>query len=434
VCNAAFHGREPLTVAADHTIRYGWWKAGEVRVDAVTAMVYCSPHSYTGEDVIEIGCHGGHHVIQQILESMIANGARFAEPGEFTQRAFLNGKMDLTQVEAVGDIIHSQSRIGAQTAARQLAGGFTKRLKEFRGALVDATALLELELDFSEENIEFVSKSALKRIITDLVELSTTLAASARAAEVLRSGFVCAIVGYPNAGKSSLFNALLQRERAIVSPVPGTTRDFIAETLVLNGYTLLLNDTAGLRSTTDAVELQGINLTTALAEQSNLILIVNDVTEGIEHSDALAAELKARYPATEVITIQNKCDLIVVQNHEVQNHEVQNHEVQNHEAVGVYCSAQSGEGLNALRRALLERVQTSTEGVQDVLVNNRQAVLLTQVSHHLGSAVNAIDAQLSNDCIAVDIRSALRILGEITGETWSPDVLDAVFSRFCIGK
>ncbi len=419
MCDALFNGREALSNANDHTIHYGWLSAGDVRIDSVTAMVYRAPHSYTGEDVVEIGCHGGHHVVQQILESLLATGARLAEPGEFTKRAFLNGKMDLTQVEAVGDIIHAQSRIGAQTAARQLAGGFTRRLQEFRQELLDATALLELELDFSEEDIEFVSKASLLRIITDLVELSTSLAASAHASEVLRSGFVCAIVGYPNAGKSSLFNALLQRERAIVSPLPGTTRDFLTETLFVQGYSLRLHDTAGIRATSDTIELQGIHLTTALIEQSNLILVVNDASIGLGHSDTLVSDLQQRFPSSALLVVHNKSDLS---------------DAGGTTSVGILCSALTGAGLETLRVDLLQRVRSSTEGVQDVLVNSRQATLLSQLAKHLQAAIDGINSNVTNDCIAVDVRSALRLLGEITGETWSPDVLDAVFSRFCIGK
>lgn len=440
VCDAAFNGKESLMQADDHTIHYGWWSAGDIRIDAVTAMVYRAPHSYTGEDVIEIGCHGGHHVVQQILESMLANGARLAEHGEFTKRAFLNGKLDLTQVEAVGDIIHAQSRIGAQTAARQLAGGFTRRLQEFRTALLDATGLLELELDFSEEDIEFVNKSALRRVVTDLAELSTSLAASAHASEVLRSGFVCAIVGYPNAGKSSLFNALLQRERAIVSPLPGTTRDFLTETLFVQGYSLLLNDTAGIRATSDTVELQGIHLTTTLIEQSNLVLVVNDVSQGATHSDTLVRDLEQRFPDSAILVVHNKSDVApnsrdVDQNSlDVAPNSRDEDVAERPAAVGILCSAQTGAGLDKLRDELLRRVRLSTEGIQDVLVNSRQAALLSQVAVHLHAAIEGIDSNVSNDCIAVDLRSALRLLGEITGETWSLDVLEGVFSRFCIGK
>ncbi|MDZ4745948.1 MAG: tRNA uridine-5-carboxymethylaminomethyl(34) synthesis GTPase MnmE [bacterium] len=424
MCNELFRSKAPLTEAKDHTIHYGWWSTATVRIDAVTVMIYRSPNSYTGEDVIEIGCHGGHHVIQQILESLLQQNARLAEPGEFTKRAFLNGKMDLTQVEAVGDIIHSQSRLGAQTAARQLAGGFTKRLEEFREALLHATGLLELELDFSEENIEFVSKPELRRIITGLMELASTLASSAQAAEVLRSGFVCAIVGYPNAGKSSLFNALLQRERAIVSPLPGTTRDFLTEPLFVQGYSLLLHDTAGIRSTLDSIELQGIYLTTSLIEQSNLILVVNDITQGLGHSASLVDDIQQRFPTSTVLLIHNKFDAV----------HPTSHVADGNASATLFCSATEGLGLDDLRSELLTQVRASTEGIQDVLVNRRQAILLGQMAQHLGSAIAAIDTGLDNDCIAVDIRSALRLLGEINGETWSPDVLDAVFSRFCIGK
>ena len=309
VCNEFFHGID-LTEATDHTIHYGWLHAGDTRIDAVTATVFKAPHSYTGENVVEIGCHGGQFVVDQILNTFSKSTCRLAEPGEFTRRAFLNGKLDFTQVEAVADLIHAQSRPGAQTAARQLAGGLTNRLESLRDSLLSASGLLEVELDFSEEGYEFVSRKAFAVTLKEGIALAAGLADSAKAAEILRSGYYCAVVGYPNAGKSSLFNRLLDRPRALVSHIPGTTRDYLEESIIIEGYTIHLYDTAGLRETEDTIELQGMLVTGSLLEQSDQIVIVNDASKGFDQSDALRDELKAKYPGTRIDIIQNKMDVV----------------------------------------------------------------------------------------------------------------------------
>jgi len=420
-CAELFHGSTSLTDATDHTIHYGWWHHKGYRIDAVTCTVFRTPHSYTGEDVVEIGCHGGTFVVQQIVDSLTDGSARLAEPGEFTRRAFLNGKLDLTQAEAVADLIHAQTKAGSQTAARQLAGGFTRRLTELRDKLISASGLLEVELDFSEEGYEFISREAFVQALVEGTTYARRLAESARSSEILRSGFYCAVVGYPNAGKSSLFNALLDRPRAIVSHIPGTTRDYLEESVVMDGYTVHLYDTAGLRNTEDTIELQGILLTSSLLEQSNLILVVNDASEGFDHSDPLAADLQATYPLAPVITIQNKMDLV--------------QGILSPERDGdIPCSTVSGNGLEALRTELVGHVRRSSSGMNDVLVNARHASLLSKLVEHLESATLAVRSDEPADLIAIDIRACVRILGEITGETWNPDILDAVFSRFCIGK
>lgn len=417
----AFKGKTPLADASAHTIHYGWWQFDDVRIDSVTCSVFRAPHSYTGEEVLEIGCHGGPHVTDQILRSLVALGARPAEPGEFTKRAFINRKMDLTQVEAVADLIHAQSRIGAQTAARQLAGGFTRRLSALRQHLLDVCGLLELELDFSEEDVEFVDRTALLADLDHGISTASALAASASSAEVLRSGFYVAVVGYPNAGKSSLFNALLDRDRAIVSDIPGTTRDYLEETIFVDGYTIRLFDTAGIRATPDTIEMHGIRLTTSLIEQSNLVLVVNDASLGMDHSDDLVADLTPRLGQRPLRILQNKIDLV--------------------DDDGVHGRPQDlpistlrGHGIASLRELLASYARTSTEGITDVLVNARQAALLRSIADSLRSARAGVADGLSNDYIAVDVRSAIRALGDIVGETWSPDILDTIFSRFCIGK
>ncbi len=420
-CTEKFHGATSLLEADDHTIHYGWWHHNGERIDAVTATVFRSPHSYTGEDVVEIGCHGGSFVIEQIISSLTDGSVRVAEPGEFTRRAFLNGKLDLTQAEAVADLIHAQTKAGSQTAARQLAGGFTRRLTELRDKLVSASGLLEVELDFSEEGYEFVSREAFVKALDEGAAYAKRLAESARSSEILRSGFYCAVVGYPNAGKSSLFNALLDRPRAIVSHIPGTTRDYLEESVIMDGYTVHLYDTAGLRNTEDTIELQGIILTSSLLEQSNLILVVNDADEGFDHSDALAADLRERYPLAPVLIVQNKMDLV--------------EGILSPDRDGdIPCSTVDGKGLDSLRSVLTDHVRRSSDGMNDVLVNTRHAQLLSTLVEHLQSAKKAVEADEPADLIAIDIRTCVRLLGEITGETWNPDILDAVFSRFCIGK
>jgi len=421
VCDTRFRGRVTLNEADDHTILYGWWNVNDVRIDSVTCSVFRAPNSYTGEHVVEIGCHGGPIIVEQIITSLIEASARLAEPGEFTKRAFLNRKLDLTQVEAVADLIHAQSRVGAQTAARQLAGGFTKRLAGLREHLLNVCGLLELELDFSEEDVEFVDRTALLAALDEGITIAERLAASAASAEILRSGLQVAVVGYPNAGKSSLFNAMLSRERAIVSDVPGTTRDYLEETLFVDGYCIRLIDTAGIRSSDDVIEMQGVRLTKSLVEQSNMVLIVNDASLGHGHSEALASDLASVTGSRPMLTVQNKIDLVADDNKTT--------------AEGDICvSAVRGTGLSALRDALSEVARKNGDVIADVLVNARQASLLRSLASSLQQASAGIQEGRSMDFVAVDVRTAIRHLGDIAGVTWSPDILETIFSRFCIGK
>lgn len=421
ICDTCFRGRTPVSAAADHTIHYGWWNHSDQRIDSVTCSVFRAPNSYTGEDVVEIGCHGGPHVVDQILSSLIAEGCRHAEPGEFTKRAFLHAKLDLTQVEAVADIIHAQSRVGAQTAARQLAGGFTRRLATLRQQLLDVCGLLELELDFSEEDVEFVDRTRLLALLREGITTATTLANAATSAEILRSGFHVAVVGYPNAGKSSLFNALLSRDRALVSDIPGTTRDYLEEAFVVDGYTIRLFDTAGLRTSDDTIEMQGVRLTASVIDQCNVVVIVNDASLGENHSDALSNEISVRIGSRPVLFVQNKADLVDPSGiADVPN--------------TVVVSTITGLGIDRLRTVLAEQAAQSVDTTSDVLVNARQASHLRAVADLLRNAQSAVTTAQPMDVVAVDVRAAIRQLGELAGETWHPDVLASIFSRFCIGK
>jgi tRNA modification GTPase len=364
-------------------------------------------------------------VAEAIVEALIAAGARLAEPGEFTRRAFLNGKLDLVQVEAIADLIYATSVPGARLAARQLVGGLTNRLRQLRQQLIETAAYLELELDFAEEDLEFVPREQLLSQLEKAQQWCQQLADSYRAAEILRSGFFVGCVGYPNAGKSSLFNALLQRQRAIVSPLPGTTRDYLEESLFIQGIRIHLVDTAGLRQTEDIVELQGITLAEQVVRQCNLLLVVNDVTEGVEHSLELLQELRERFPDTLYAYVQNKVDLLT---------EIPLDTNSLGEVPVFWVSAVRGDGVDGLRRWLGEQARRSSELGVDALVNARQADVLRQVAQALEAARHALLGGLSGEFVAADLRHAVQLLSELTGDTWREEVLNTIFARFCIGK
>lgn len=420
ICDSLFTGSTKISEAPSHKILYGWVVLNGERIDSITASIFRGPNSYTGEDVVEIGCHGGVFVTEQILSALIQQGARFASPGEFTRRAFLNGKLDLTQVEAVADIIHAETKVGAQTAARQLAGGFTTKLSAVREQLLSIIGLLELELDFSEEDVEFVDRSQLRRLVQQLCDDVDSLADSERSAEVLRTGYHVAVVGFPNAGKSSLFNALLDRPRAIVSDIAGTTRDYLHETLLLDGYTFHIIDTAGLRDSLDTIEVQGISLTASVMKESNLILVINDVSQGQHHSQELYNEIQRSYPDAKLLLVQNKIDLAHISPSSSEN--------------WIECSAYTRLGIENLKLELVRYAKEHGSTPADMLVNARQGVLLRSIGSSLRSCLSGMDDGLSSEFLAVDLRMCIRLIGEISGETWNPDLLDTVFSRFCIGK
>jgi tRNA modification GTPase len=285
---------------------------------------------------------------------------------------------------------------------------------------MDVIGLLELELDFSEEDVEFVDRTRLRNLVQSLCDDVDGLAATARSSEVLRTGFHIAVVGFPNAGKSSLFNALLDRPRAIVSDVAGTTRDYLQESLVLDGYSIHLVDTAGIRDASDSIELQGISLTASVMRESDLILVINDVSLGRNHSEKLLQDIQHNYPESALLLVQNKTDLI--------------HDAGTSDGDWLECSASSGFGVDNVKKSLVRYAKAYGASPADMLVNARQAVLLLSISSSLRSFLLGLEGGLSSDLLAVDLRACVRLLGEISGETWNPDVLDTVFSRFCIGK
>lgn len=416
IADKLFYSKRPLSECKSHTVHYGKIKENNDIIDTVTATIFLEPNSYTGENTVEISCHGGMIISDIILNLFYKYGADQAEPGEFTKRAFLNGKIDLTQVEAVADIIHTTTVPGATIAARQLNGSFTQKLKELRLLLLNISGLLELELDFAEEDLEFADRAVVIRKINDTISYCSKLIDTYKSSEILRSGYFVAIAGYPNSGKSTLFNALLGKHRAIVSEIAGTTRDYLEENIMINGINIKISDTAGLRdNSTDRIEIEGIKMVESVLEEANLILILNDVTDGIDNSDELYLSLKLKYPDKLIQLYQNKTDLTDFKQ-------------------DTFISAKKGTGIENLKDFIYYSARNSTERVQDVLINSRHSALLQTVIISLNNAIDLINMGDDNTVISIEIRKATKILGELTGETWNEEVLAHIFSRFCIGK
>jgi tRNA modification GTPase len=425
IVDRCFTGKQKISDAPTHTIHYGSFYNKDILLDKVTVSVFRQPNSYTGEDVVEISCHGGSLISSEIINTLIAEGARLAEPGEFTKRAFLNGKMDLAQVEAVADLIHSQSIKGVKTAIRQIKGEFTNRLNTFRKQLLDIASLLELELDFADEEIEITNPEQIEEKLVSAIKLCDELHSSFRASEILRSGYYIAIAGYPNAGKSTLFNTLLQRKRAIVSEAPGTTRDYLEEPLILGEVTVKLIDTAGIRESEDLIEIEGIKFAESVLEQSDMALIINDASKSLDYSDNLLKALQKIFPHLKTILIQNKIDLLG---------ENANVIIQSNNAKVLHISAKKKIGIEDLKNTIQREAISSSDRVSDILVNQRQALLLKEALSYLDAALTSLKAKLGNEIIAIDVRKSAEKLGEMTGERWSEDVLNNIFSKFCIGK
>lgn len=421
IIDECFEGKVKISEAKTHTIHYGKFHNEEKLLDFVTIAVFRKPNSYTGEDVAEISCHGGLVVIDQIIETLQLKGCRLATPGEFTKRAFLNAKLGLTQVEAVADLIHSATLPAYQTALRQLAGEFHQRIQIFRKKLLNASSLLELELDFADEGYKFIERENIIQAITESIEFCSQLANSYKGSEILRSGFYVGIAGYPNSGKSTLFNSLLQRRRAIVSEIPGTTRDYLEEPLLINDILVKLVDTAGQHSTSDIIEIEGIQMGESLLAQSNMILILNDLTNGLDFSDKLFKEMVVRYPNSNVLLVNNKMDLY-------------DGEIVNSDGETFFISAKFGIGIDKLKEKIYETARKDIGSQNDVLINQRHYLLFQQARGELQNALESVRKGFGNELIAEDLCRAVKILGEIIGESWSEDVLNNIFSRFCIGK
>ena len=394
---------------------------GDRLIDEVLATFFPAPHSYTGEDLVELSCHGSLYVQEAILRILVDDGARLAEAGEFTRRAFLAGKLNLSQAEAVADLIDSVTPAQHRLAVSQLRGGYARRLADCRQQLLDLTSLLELELDFSQEDVEFADRDKLLALIDTLAAETSALVHSFKMGNALKWGIPVAIVGAPNVGKSTLLNALLGDDRAIVSAIPGTTRDTIEECLTIGDVSFRLVDTAGIRHTDDEVERLGIERSRKASEEAMVVVEVVDASQGSEAQPSVPSADGKRH-----IVVYNKSDLLDGA-HGVPS-------AQDDGTVAISLSALQGTGLDVLRKALLDAVEGGM-GEHDILLSNaRHYEALKRVGEALASARQGLVGGIPSDLVAVDLRDALYHLGTITGEVSSEDILSNIFSRFCIGK
>jgi tRNA modification GTPase len=408
-----------------HTIHVGVINDDEKELDEVVVSLYKNPRSYTGEDVVEISGHGSPFVLQQIIDACIQRGARLAKPGEFTQRAFLKGKLDLAQAEAVADLIASNTKASQRTALHNIRGGFSNKLKELREQLIKFSALIELELDFSQEDVEFADRKQFYQLINELTLLTDQLINSFRLGNVIKNGVSIAIVGKPNAGKSTLLNALLQEDRAIVSDIPGTTRDTIEEIINIDGILFRLIDTAGIRQhTSDIIESMGVEKSLGKMKTADLVLYLFDVAEELKEISGLQDELKKK--ELNFLLVANKTDK--------QDENLTRKKFSSIENI-VFISAKDHKHLEVLKERMVDKVVSGKVQAEDTIVTNaRHYHALKEVAKSLADIKKGLDEKIAGDLLALDIRRGLHYLGEITGEITNEDQLDYIFSKFCIGK
>lgn len=415
---------------ASHTLHFGRIQDGDELLDEVVVGLYRNPSSYTGEDVVEVSCHGSMYIVQRILALYTTKGARLAKPGEFTQRAFLNGKLDLGQAEAVADLIASENSSQHKIALQQMRGGFSAKIKQLRQELIDFAALLELELDFSEEDVEFANREKLFQVLKNTKVVITQLIASFKLGNVIKHGIPVAIVGKPNVGKSTLLNALLQEEKAIVSDIAGTTRDYIEDVLQLEGISYRFIDTAGLRQTKDVLESKGIERSYEKIKQASLILYLNEIGSEVKE---IVADYKSLplHEDQKVIIVLNKSD--------DEKNLCNAYDIE--EAVATLTgkptleiSAKNNRNIQKLQELIIKTMAIPSLEQDIVVVNGRHVEALHNALQSLEAVEKGLHQKLSGEFISIDMRMALQALGSITGEISNEDVLSSIFSRFCIGK
>ena len=421
IVNNLFRGKN-LEIQPSHTIHFGTIRAGEMIVDEVLVSLFKAPASYTREDTIEISCHGSDYIIQKILKLIIHGGARLANAGEFTQRAFLNGQLDLAQAEAVADLIASDSEASHQTAINQIRGGFSKQIAQLRESLIHFASMIELELDFGEEDVEFADRDDLRQLIFQIQAVLVPLIESFSMGNVIKNGVPTVIIGKPNAGKSTLLNRLLNEEKAIVSDIAGTTRDVIEDELLIEGIRFRLIDTAGLRTATDTIEAIGVERTMQQMEKASLIIYLFDASE-IELSVISNQLLEFNAP---YLLVGNKMDKL--------SHE-KKAEFENVYPDIIWISASNDLNINALKNILVKKVKTKEIKIGDTVVTNlRHFQHLSQTNEALENVLDGLNQSITGDFLAQDIRFALHHLGEITGQITTDDLLANIFGKFCIGK
>jgi tRNA modification GTPase len=415
-----------LQTAATHTVHFGKITDNNITIDEVLATIFIAPKSYTGEHVVELSCHGSPFIQQKILELLVRHGARVAQPGEFTLRAFLNKKLDLSQAEAVADLIASDSDTSLQTALQQMRGGYSLYIQRMREELINFASLIELELDFSEEDVEFVNREQLVQLVKNIQQLVSSLTDSFRYGNAIKNGVPTVIAGKPNAGKSTLLNALINEERALVSEVPGTTRDTIEERLVIDGIVFRIIDTAGIREhTSDLIEGKGIERTFEKIRQAEIILYLFDVN--ITSAEELQKQLD---------TLKQQSAFIVPVGNKIDQYSDETYTRKFAQIAGViFISSLSQTFLPQLLTALKQAVTLGDAGKGQVVITNlRHYQALLHASESLNGVLNGLNEHLSGELVAFEIRKAIYHLGEITGEITTEDLLGSIFSKFCIGK
>ena len=431
ITGTIFHSTNPqfrISEASSHSLNHGFILSDNTMIDEVLVGIYRAPHSYTGEDVAEISCHGSEFIQERILRAALEHGCRLARPGEFTLRAFLNRKFDLSQAEAVADLISATSATSHELALHQLRGGFSRKIRDLRQRLVDFTSLIELELDFSEEDVEFASRPGLQQLLEEMQTDFSALIRSFSMGNVIKHGIPVAIIGKPNVGKSTLLNTLLNEEKAIVSDIPGTTRDAIEDTIVLEGFRFRFIDTAGLRVSEEQVESLGIERTRSKIEEASVILYLFDATldSYADVADSLAGlQSQIREQGKRLILVGNKTDLLSELPRcfgEFVEHET------------VFISAKRKENIHLLAGSLLKTIQEYHISDGAIVTNTRHLEALQRTLQSVDSALNGLAAGLTSDLLTIDLRQALYHLGTITGEVTTDEILGNIFGRFCIGK
>ena len=421
IVNNLFKGKN-LEIQPSHTIHFGTIRDGKLIVDEVLVSLFKAPASYTREDTIEISCHGSDYIIQKILKLIIREGARLANAGEFTQRAFLNGQLDLAQAEAVADLIASDSEASHQTAINQIRGGFSKQIAQLREQLINFASLIELELDFGEEDVEFADRDDLRQLIFRIQSVLVPLIESFAMGNVIKNGVPTVIVGKPNAGKSTLLNRLLNEEKAIVSDIAGTTRDVIEDELFIEGIRFRLIDTAGLRKATDTIEAIGVERTMQQMEKASLIIYLFDASE-IDLSVISEQIVDFNVP---YLLVGNKVDKLSLE--KKMAFDTAYSDI-------IWISASENQNIEILKDILVRKVKTKEIKTGDTVVTNlRHFQHLSQTNEALENVLEGLNQSITGDFLAQDIRFALHHLGEITGQITTDDLLANIFSRFCIGK
>lgn len=413
-----------------NTLHFGSIKKGKEIIDEVVVGLFRAPHSYTGEDVVEMSCHGSQFIQQQILELLLEEGAILAQPGEFTQRAFLNGKMDLSQAEAVADLIASGSAAAHRVAINQMRGGFSSEIGLLRDQLLHFITLIELELDFSEEDVEFADRTQLISLSQKIELLIVKLTDSFRLGNALRNGIPVAIIGETNVGKSTLLNALLNEEKAIVSDIHGTTRDVIEDVVNLDGVLFRFFDTAGLRPTTDTIESLGIERSYRKLEQASIVLLVLDLTSPLENNLSRIGEIRKMITDQQLILVANKSDLAAEENRKG----LSGLALKSNESL-VFIAAKSRENLTGLIKEMQSILSLDKINPEDVIVTNiRHYEALTKALEAIRRTLSGLKQNISGEFLSQDIRECLQSLGSITGQITTDEVLGNIFKNFCIGK